>query len=200
VHNTAIPLFINPAAGRGRAGRKLGAIRTLFDAQGIAHSVIQSNAPGDLEQRVYDAALAGTGKLIVAGGDGSIHEAVNGIMRSGKLHWASSRSVLATTLQRLQEFHCTGIRGSVARRAAACRAPPARSTGSNERSFFANGAGVDSMPRSRALPGPIGCRSAILLPARGHRRCGMSDNAAMNIRFNGRATRSHDLANVSNGA
>jgi diacylglycerol kinase (ATP) len=84
VHNTAIPLFINPAAGRGRAGRKLGAIRTLFDAQGIAHSVIQSNAPGDLEQRVYDAACAGTTKLIVAGGDGSIHEAVNGIMRSRK--------------------------------------------------------------------------------------------------------------------
>jgi diacylglycerol kinase (ATP) len=206
MHNTAIPLFINPAAGRGRAGRKLGTIQTLFDAQGIAHSVVQSNAPGDLEQRVCDAACAGTSKLIVAGGDGSIHEAVNGIMRSRKavalgvipigtgndfakasgipLHWEDAVLLLAGRLR------------------AGAPTRPVDVGRMNDR-FFANGAGVGFDAKvtrlARANKLPIGDLVYLLAVMQA-----MWDGVItpqMNIRFDGQVLRGPmTLANVSNGA
>ncbi len=206
MHNTAIPLFINPAAGRGRAGRKLGAIQTLFDAQGITHSVVQSNAPGDLEQRVYDAACAGTSKLIVAGGDGSIHEAVNGIMRSRKavalgvipigtgndfakasgipLHWEDAVLLLAGRLR------------------AGAPARPVDVGRMNDR-FFANGAGVGFDAKvtriARANRLPIG--DLVYLVAVMQAMWDGVITPQMNIRFDGQVLRGPmTLANVSNGA
>lgn len=79
----AIPLFVNPMAGRGRAGKRMPSLAKLLDANGIAHAMTTSDAPGDLEQKVFDAVTDGARELIVAGGDGSIHEVVNGIFRAG---------------------------------------------------------------------------------------------------------------------
>jgi YegS/Rv2252/BmrU family lipid kinase len=78
-----IPLFINPVAGRGRAAHRAKSIRRLLDESGIAFEEIESAAVGDLEYKVFAAASAGVDRIIVAGGDGSVHEAVNGILRSG---------------------------------------------------------------------------------------------------------------------
>ena len=78
-----IPLFLNPVAGRGRAGRKGRAIREILAASGVDTEIIASVAAGDLEDRVFDMASTRPGPLIVAGGDGSVHEAVNGILRAG---------------------------------------------------------------------------------------------------------------------
>ena len=76
-------LFLNPIAGRGRAKRRLPRILELMEAAGIHAVVHQSVSVGDLENQVRDAVRAGATQLIVAGGDGSIHEAVNGIMAAG---------------------------------------------------------------------------------------------------------------------
>ncbi len=78
-----IPLFVNPSAGQWRARRVLPSIVELLATNGIEHHVIESEAAGDLEQKVQAAVAAGTPQLLVAGGDGSIHEAVNGILQSG---------------------------------------------------------------------------------------------------------------------
>ena len=80
--STPIPLFINPTAGRGRAGRRLAAIGRLLAESGVAVECIASSARGDIERRIAEAADAGHRRIIVAGGDGTIHEAVNGIMQS----------------------------------------------------------------------------------------------------------------------
>jgi len=77
-----IPLFINPAAGRGRARHLAASICGLLADGGVACEEIHSNAVGDLEYKVFAAASAGADRIIVAGGDGSVHEAVNGILRS----------------------------------------------------------------------------------------------------------------------
>lgn len=79
-----IPLFLNPAAGRGRAGRNVQQIVSLLDSLGISHELVQSESVGNLETKVFDAVSGGAGKIFVAGGDGSIHEVVNGILRSGE--------------------------------------------------------------------------------------------------------------------
>ena len=77
-----IPLFINPAAGRGRAGRRLARIVERLAARGIAADVRASASQGDIERSVGE--LPAGSRILVAGGDGSIHEAVNGIVRSGR--------------------------------------------------------------------------------------------------------------------
>jgi diacylglycerol kinase (ATP) len=77
------PLFLNPTAGRGRGGRRLSRILELMEAAGVRPLVHQSTGVGDLESRIREAAQDGATQVIVAGGDGSIHEAVNGIMAAG---------------------------------------------------------------------------------------------------------------------
>lgn len=75
-----VSLFINPTAGRGRAGRRLQRIESIFDSKGVEFRTCSSRAVGDLEQQVSAHLAQGATDIIVAGGDGSIYEAVNGIM------------------------------------------------------------------------------------------------------------------------
>ena len=78
-----IHLFLNPTAGRGRAGRRQARILELLQSRSVAVELHQSDAVGSLEEQVRQHVADGGDKIIVAGGDGSVHEAVNGIMRSG---------------------------------------------------------------------------------------------------------------------
>ena len=77
-----VSLFINPTAGRGRAGHRLSRIREILVEGGIEFSQYSSCAVGDLEEQVYTEVCNASDRIVVAGGDGSIHEAVNGIMRA----------------------------------------------------------------------------------------------------------------------
>jgi len=78
----SIDLFINPTAGRGRAGKRQQGIRELFAAADVALRIHQSEAVGDMEERVRRFVDEGGRRLVVVGGDGSVHESVNGIMRA----------------------------------------------------------------------------------------------------------------------
>ena len=75
-------LFINPTAGRGRAGRRLPSIEAMFDAAGHRLRVHRSQAVGDLENQVREFVASGGRQPLIVGGDGSVHEAVNGILRA----------------------------------------------------------------------------------------------------------------------
>ncbi len=78
-----VPLFLNPVAGRGRAAKRGERIVELLQATGITVDLRLSKAVGDLENQVRSCCLDGAGRIVVAGGDGSVHEAVNGIMQAG---------------------------------------------------------------------------------------------------------------------
>ncbi|MDJ0939281.1 MAG: diacylglycerol kinase family lipid kinase [Woeseiaceae bacterium] len=78
-----VHFFINPTAGRGRAAKRLKTIREIARSKGVSLDVHESREPGDMEAQVQSVAIRGASVVIVAGGDGSIHEAVNGILRSG---------------------------------------------------------------------------------------------------------------------
>ena len=75
-----LALFINPTAGRGRAGKRLTGIQNLFQEAGISVEIHRSRSRGDLEKQVREYIGNGADRLVVAGGDGSIHEAVNGML------------------------------------------------------------------------------------------------------------------------
>jgi diacylglycerol kinase (ATP) len=77
-----IHLFLNPTAGRGRAGRRQPRILELLKRTGIDVEYHASQSLGSLEAQVLQHVNKGVKRVVVAGGDGSVHEAVNGIMNS----------------------------------------------------------------------------------------------------------------------
>jgi len=77
-----ITLFLNPTAGRGRAGRRIARIKKLFGERNISITVVASREMGDLEDQVTSYINDGARRIIVAGGDGSVHEAVNGMLQA----------------------------------------------------------------------------------------------------------------------
>lgn len=80
--NLPIPIFVNPIAGRGRAGRNISSLVNLLHANEIDHDIIESRCRGDIEKQVRQQINDGAESVIVAGGDGSIHEAVNGVLQA----------------------------------------------------------------------------------------------------------------------
>ncbi|MBU6470187.1 MAG: diacylglycerol kinase family lipid kinase [Gammaproteobacteria bacterium] len=77
-------LVINPAAGRG-AGRRLAtAIADYLAELGVhIHAQDFSHSGDDLALQVHGRLAAAPDAVIVVGGDGSVHEAVNGWMQAG---------------------------------------------------------------------------------------------------------------------
>ena len=59
-------------------------IRSLLAASGVEFELFTTAAVGDLEKQVCQKVSKGAERIVVAGGDGSVHEAVNGIMRADK--------------------------------------------------------------------------------------------------------------------
>jgi len=77
-----VDLFLNPTAGRGRAGRRQSRIVEILKDSEVPLELHTSSAIGDLEARVAARVDDGATRIVVVGGDGSVYEAVNGIMRS----------------------------------------------------------------------------------------------------------------------
>jgi YegS/Rv2252/BmrU family lipid kinase len=140
-----VALLLNPAAGRGRAGRRLQRICELFAAAGIALDVHESGGVGDLEEQAGRLARNETTRMIVAGGDGSVHEAVNGIMAAGG---SASLGVIPTgTGNDFAKAAQIPLDWEAATRLLARRitdGAPARpvDVGRMNRRYFANGAGI----------------------------------------------------------
>lgn len=76
-------LIANPNSGRGRAALVLPRVRRHLDALGRSHELRLSSAPGELSLLARRAAEEGSETLVVLGGDGSLFEALNGVMGSG---------------------------------------------------------------------------------------------------------------------
>src|SRR5262245_22536455 len=73
-------VIYNPASGRGRARRGIEAQRRRV---GRDHEFRSTNWPGEAEMIAVKAINEGFRKLIAAGGDGTVHEVANGILRAG---------------------------------------------------------------------------------------------------------------------
>lgn len=75
----AQPLFIvNPAAGNGRAREVIDRSRGTFPGPAEVHI---STSPKDAEERAYRAALEGFSPVVAVGGDGTVQQVANGVMR-----------------------------------------------------------------------------------------------------------------------
>eukprot|EP00667_Euglena_gracilis_P013472 EG_transcript_13892 len=75
-----ILLVVNPFAGRGQAGKAAREVEAVFTKAGLTVDVFQSAAPGELCKQAREADLAQYQAIAVLGGDGSIHEVLNGML------------------------------------------------------------------------------------------------------------------------
>ncbi len=75
------PLVViaNPRSGRGKLEHRLPRIgRVLADA-GLAYRIVRTTGPGHATEAARDALRRGERYLVAAGGDGTVHEVVNGM-------------------------------------------------------------------------------------------------------------------------
>jgi len=76
-------IIVNPVAGAGRTAREWPRIKDLFRGQGLRFEHDETEAPGHAIELAKDAANKGYETIISIGGDGTIHEIVNGMYAVG---------------------------------------------------------------------------------------------------------------------
>ena len=140
-----VHLFLNPSAGRGRAGKREARILALLGEPGFRVEVQRSRAVGDLEEQVGRCVDQGATRIVVAGGDGSIHEATNGIMRAqGSAALGVIPSGTGNDFAKASDIPLDWelATRSLAQRIAGDTASRGIDVGKINERFFANGAGI----------------------------------------------------------
>lgn len=75
-------VIVNPVAGRGAARRAESVVARAFRAQGWSIDVTRTEAPGHGQELAAQAVSQGARHVVVVGGDGTVHEVANGLLRS----------------------------------------------------------------------------------------------------------------------
>jgi YegS/Rv2252/BmrU family lipid kinase len=73
-------IILNPIAGRGRAARVEQELRGYLEAEGLAFDLVRTAGRWHAAELAEQAAREGCDHIIAAGGDGTVHEVVNGLM------------------------------------------------------------------------------------------------------------------------
>ena len=76
-------VLVNPLAGRGRAAAVRHAVESYWRQQCVHADFTTLSSPGEVRLRASTAASTGHSSVVVLGGDGTVHEAVNGIAGTG---------------------------------------------------------------------------------------------------------------------
>jgi YegS/Rv2252/BmrU family lipid kinase len=77
LHATVI---LNPAAGRGAAWRAREPLARAFRREGWSVDIVPTERPGHATELAAAAARNGAERVIAVGGDGAVHEVVNGLL------------------------------------------------------------------------------------------------------------------------
>jgi diacylglycerol kinase family enzyme len=78
-------VIYNPAAGRGRAVQRLESLRRTL---GSRAQFRPTHSPAHAEELAFEAAQGKFGIVAAAGGDGTVHEVANGLLRAARLEVA----------------------------------------------------------------------------------------------------------------
>lgn len=83
-------VILNPAADRGHAAELAAPIQAKLRAA-TTFDWVETNGPAHAIELAEDAARAGYETIVAAGGDGTVHEVVNGILRASADEGTSAR-------------------------------------------------------------------------------------------------------------
>lgn len=75
-------VILNPWAGRGVAGRQRAGLEQRLRAAGFAFDIVATQTPKHATLLALQAVEQGYEQVVAVGGDGTLNEVVNGIMRS----------------------------------------------------------------------------------------------------------------------
>lgn len=75
-------VILNPYAGRWLAQKRRSEAENALHAAGIEFEIVATSQPGEGENLAFQAVIDGFSPIISAGGDGSISEVLNGMMRA----------------------------------------------------------------------------------------------------------------------
>jgi len=75
-------LIVNPAAGQGKPSEALGELQAALGP--LISRVFVTHKAGDAEEAARGAAAHGFDAVLVAGGDGTVNEVVNGLLSAPK--------------------------------------------------------------------------------------------------------------------
>lgn len=78
-------LIVNPSSGRELAAENADRIEASLRTRYADVEVVTTQGDGDAERAAATAAASGRGTVFVAGGDGTVNEAVNGVAGAGAL-------------------------------------------------------------------------------------------------------------------
>jgi len=79
---TDVVFLVNPASANGSTGRRWPEIARRCAAAGLVGEALISRGPGEIPELAGGAVERGARTLVAVGGDGTVHEAVNGLLRS----------------------------------------------------------------------------------------------------------------------
>ncbi|RBY97474.1 sphingosine kinase [Blastococcus sp. TF02-8] len=74
-----VAVLVSPAAGRGRARERAGAVLTALREAGLTPQVLPARTGAEAERQAAEAVAAGTGAVVAVGGDGSAHAALQAV-------------------------------------------------------------------------------------------------------------------------
>lgn len=74
-------LLVNPRAGRGAVSKQLPALRAALEQRKVDYDVFETARGGQMVEATEQALADGVRYLVAVGGDGTVHEVVNGMYR-----------------------------------------------------------------------------------------------------------------------
>jgi YegS/Rv2252/BmrU family lipid kinase len=77
-------IIVNPASGHGRSEARLRRIESALRDQGLDYRILPTTGPGHAAEAAAEALRGGDRFLVAAGGDGTVHEVVNGMVAGDK--------------------------------------------------------------------------------------------------------------------
>ena len=76
----SLQIIINPVSGRGKAVQIFDRVRPLFDRSNLEYTVTETFSATDTKNLVRQLDLSRIDGLVIVGGDGTIHDAIAGLM------------------------------------------------------------------------------------------------------------------------
>jgi YegS/Rv2252/BmrU family lipid kinase len=77
-------VIANPQSGRGRVGRELPELERQLIARRLGYRIAETEGPGHASEIARDALRAGERFVVAVGGDGTVHEVVNGMIENDR--------------------------------------------------------------------------------------------------------------------
>lgn len=75
-----IRLIVNPRAGRGAMAAALPKVEQVLAEEELTYELVRTEGPGHAQELARAAVADGVRFIVAAGGDGTVHEVVNGMM------------------------------------------------------------------------------------------------------------------------